>query len=192
MAQFTLADFKNLNFVDGNILNAYELNILKQFVNTAYQATLTQLAVNSIHVGPEPPTFEEYGEGFKNMLWIDTTDNADAGVTASTATIIQDLSNTVQEMNKQLEELQRQIALLIASGGGGPITAFNNCLELEDGSMFALEDGSLLKLEFASEPEEPDNPDTPPEDEMSWEGIAIALEDGTILTTEDDYILIFG
>ena len=95
-------------------------------------------------------------------------------------------------MNKQLEELQRQIALLIASGGGGPITAFNNCLELEDGSMFALEDGSLLKLEFASEPEEPENPDTPPEDEMSWEGIAIALEDGTILTTEDDYILIFG
>ena len=94
MAQFTLADFKNLNFVDGNILNAYELNILKQFVNTAYQATLTQLAVNSIHVGPEPPTFEEYGEGFKNMLWIDTTDNADAGVTDSTATIIQDLSNT--------------------------------------------------------------------------------------------------
>ena len=87
MSQFTLADFKNLNFVDGNILNAYELNILKQFVNTAYQATLTQLAVNNIHVGPEPPTFEEYGSGFKNMLWIDTTDTSTPNIDDANAAI---------------------------------------------------------------------------------------------------------
>ena len=185
MAQFTISDFNNLNFVDGNILNAYELNILKQFISTAYQATLTQLAVNNIHVGPEPPTFEQYGEGYQDMLWIDTTDNADAGISDSTQAIIEDLTNTVQDLSKQIEELQRQLALIIASGGnGGTVSALNNCLELEDGSLFALEDGSFLKLEFASEP------DT--EEEMSWEGEAIALEDGSILTTEDDYILIFG
>ena len=185
MTEFTISDFNNLNFIDGNILNAYELNILKQFVSTAYQATLTQLAVNNIHVGPEPPTYEEYGDNYLNMLWIDTTDNADAGISDSTQAVIEDLTNTVQDLSKQLEELQRQIALIIASGGnGGTVSALNNCLELEDGSLFALEDGSFLKLEFASEP------DT--EEEMSWEGEAIALEDGSILTTEDGYILIFG
>lgn len=184
MAEFTISDFNNLNFIDGNILNAYELNILKQFISTAYQATLTQLAVNNIHVGPKPPTYEEYGDNYLNMLWIDTTDNADAGISDSTQAVIEDLTNTVQDLSKQLEELQRQIALLIASGGGGTVSALNNCLTLEDGSLFALEDGSLLKLEFASVP------DT--EEEMSWEGEAIALEDGSILTTEDGYILIFG
>lgn len=185
MAEFTISDFNNLNFIDGNILNAYELNILKQFVSTAYQATLTQLAVNNIHVGPKPPTYEEYGDNYLNMLWIDTTDNADAGISDSTQAVIEDLTNTVQDLSKQLEELQRQIALIIASGGnGGTVSALNNCLELEDGSLFVLEDGSLLKLEFASTPNT--------EEEMSWEGEAIALEDGSILTTENGYILIFG
>lgn len=184
MAEFTISDFNNLNFIDGNILNAYELNILKQFVSTAYQATLTQLAVNNIHVGPNPPTYEEYGDNYLNMLWIDTTDNADAGISDSTQAVIEDLTNTVQDLSKQLEELQMQLALIIAGGSTGPISSFKNCLALEDGSLFALEDGSLLKLEFASES------DT--EEEISWEGEAIALEDGSILTTEDGYILIYG
>lgn len=183
MAEYTLSDFKNLNFVDGNILNAYEMNILKQFVSTAYQATLTQLAVNNIHVGPEPPTQEQYGENYKNMLWIDTNDNADAGVDDSTMGIISDLTDTVQNLSKQLEELQRQLALIIAGGGGtGPISKLNNCLELEDGSLFALEDGSFLKLEFASKPDD--------DEDLSWTGTAFMLEDGSVLTTEDNYILL--
>lgn len=184
MAQFTISDFNNLNFIDGNILNAYELNILKQFVSTSYQASLAQLAISNLHVGPEPPTYEEYGDNYLNMLWIDTTDNADAGVSDSTQAIIEDLTNTVQDLSAQIEELQMQLALIIAGGGTGPISSLKNCLVLEDDNLFALEDGSLLELEFASEP------DT--EEEESWEGVAVALEDGSILTTEDGYILIFG
>ena len=180
MAQFTISDFNNLNFIDGNILNAYELNILKQFVSTSYQASLAQLAISNLHVGPEPPTYEEYGDNYLNMLWIDTTDNADAGVSDSTQAIIEDLTNTVQDLSAQIEELQMQLDLIIA----GSISAYKNCLVLEDDSFFALEDGSFLELEFASEP------DT--EEEESWEGVAVALEDGSILTTEDGCILIFG
>ena len=185
MAQFTISDFNNLNFIDGNILNAYELNILKQFVSTSYQASLAQLAISNLHVGPEPPTYEEYGDNYLNMLWLDTTDNADAGVSDSTQAIIEDLTNTVQDLSAQIEELQMQLALIIAGGGtAGSISAYKNCLVLEDDSFFALEDGSFLELEFASEP------DT--EEEESWEGVAVALEDGSILTTEDGSILIFG
>lgn len=183
MAEYTLKDFNNLNFVDGNILNAYEMNILKQFTSTAYQTALTQLAISNIHVGPEPPDKEQYGEKYKNMLWIDTTDNADAGISDSTSAIIEDLNNTVQNLSKQLEELQRQLALIIAGGGStGPLSQLNDCLMLEDGSMFTLEDGSLLKLEFASQPDD--------DKELSWIGTALALEDGSVLTTEDNCILI--
>lgn len=140
---------------------------------------LNQLALDhKLHVGPEPPTLEQYGETYKDMIWIDTADNSEAGMSDATIAVIEDLTNTVQDMSKQIEEMQRQLALIIATGGGsGPITAFNNCLELEDGSLFALEDGCILKLEFASE-------------EESWNGTAYALEDGSVLTTEDNYILI--
>lgn len=33
-----------------------------------------QMGLPAIHVGPNPPTEEEYGEDYKNVLWIDTTD----------------------------------------------------------------------------------------------------------------------
>ena len=138
---------------------------------------LNQLALDhKLHVGDEPPTLEQYGETYKDMIWIDTSDNSEAGIADSTIAIIDDLTNTVQNLSEQIEELQRQLALIIANGGTGSISAFKNCLVLEDDSFFALEDGSLLELEFASE--------------LSWEGTAYALEDGSVLTTEDDYILI--
>ena len=137
---------------------------------------LNQLALDhKLHVGDEPPTLEQYGETYKDMIWIDTSDNSEAGIDDSTIAIIDDLTNTVQNLSEQIEELQRQLALIIA-GGGTVEPKYTNCLELEDGSLFALEDGSLLELEFASE--------------LSWEGTAYALEDGSVLTTEDDYILI--
>lgn len=137
---------------------------------------LNQLALDhKLHVGEEPPTLEQYGETYKDMIWIDLSDNADAGIDDSTIAIIDDLSKTVQDLSTQIEELQRQVALIIANGGTVE-PEYTNCLVLEDGSLFALEDGSLLELEFASE--------------LSWEGTAYALEDGSVLTTEDDYILI--
>ena len=137
---------------------------------------LNQLALDhKLHVGDEPPTLEQYGETYKDMIWIDLSDNADAGIDDSTIAIIEDLTKTVQDLSAQIEELQRQVALIIANGGTVE-PKYTNCLVLEDGSLFALEDGSLLELEFASE--------------LSWEGTAYALEDGSVLTTEDDYILI--
>ena len=137
---------------------------------------LNQLALDhKLHVGDEPPTLEQYGETYVDMIWIDLSDNADAGIDDSTIAIIDDLSKTVQDLSAQIEELQRQVALIIANGGTVE-SEYKNCLVLEDDSLFALEDGSLLELEFASE--------------LSWEGTAYALEDGSVLTTEDDYILI--
>lgn len=138
---------------------------------------LNQLALDhKLHVGPKPPTLEQYGETYKDMIWIDLSDNADAGVDDSTIAIIDDLSKTVQDLSAQIEELQRQVALIIANGGTVNTPKYTNCLTLEDGSLFALEDGCILELEFASE--------------LSWEGTAYANEDGSVLTTEDDYILI--
>lgn len=31
---------------------------------------------DAIHVGPNPPTKEDYGEGFEDILWIDTSDTS--------------------------------------------------------------------------------------------------------------------
>ena len=67
-------------------------------------------------------------------------------------------------------------------GGTGPISKLNDCLELEDGSLFTLEDGSFLKLEFASKPDD--------DKDLSFEGCGLALEDGSIMITEDGYILL--
>ena len=138
---------------------------------------LNQLALDhKLHVSAEPPTLEQYGETYKDMVWIDLSDNSDAGVDDSTLAIIDDLSKTVQNLSEQIEELQRQLALIIANGG--TVTEkYKNCLELEDGSLFALEDGCILELDFAS-------PD------LSWEGTAYTNEDNSVLTTEDNAILI--
>ena len=35
---------------------------------------------SALHVGPNPPTYEQYGDNYKNMLWLDTSASASSDV----------------------------------------------------------------------------------------------------------------
>lgn len=62
------------------------------------------MSLPAIHVGPEPPTEAEYGENYKNVLWIDTNDTTEDEFRIYSAGEIDENFYTKEEVNELHKE----------------------------------------------------------------------------------------
>lgn len=57
---------------------------------------------HAIHVGPNPPTRQEYGDNYKNVLWLDTDE-----VPSDYSNVINILVDRVNELEQRVTALER-------------------------------------------------------------------------------------
>lgn len=77
--------------------------------NGVYWQQATRGASPAVHVGPEPPTWEEYGDDFANVLWIDTSDTGAESLQVYSKDQVDEKFYNKEEVDKKLDSIKPDV-----------------------------------------------------------------------------------